>query len=187
MTGGMNYTDVRAGIRSGDLIAFRKRRGLLARLTRWVTKSPYTHTAIALWVGFSELPRLLIAEQKESGAFLTPLSQYAATDFDVFEAPQEVVIDVGDTVWQTLGEPIHYDFADLLCIAANRLFGWPLPKRDDASLVCSALSATIWLKSGWQPRWPLPSIPAPDDVVSALGVPPVLQFRPTDPWGGRND
>ena len=76
----MNYSDVRAQIRTGDLIAFRKRHGLLATLTRWIT-----------------------------------------------------------------------------------------------------------MHSGWKPRWPMPAIPAPDDVVSALGVPPVLQFRPVDPWGGRND
>lgn len=211
----MNYSDVRAQIRTGDLIAFRTRRGMLARLTRWVTKSPYTHTALVIWVGLgaddphaqpaASLPpeggaaglgwpgagrdarRLLVAEQKASGAFLTPLSQYAGDDFDVFDAPHEVLLDVGDTIWKTLGQPIHYDVVDLLRIAANRLLGWPLPKRDDTSLVCSALSATIWLQSGWQPRWPLPSIPAPDDVVSALGVPPVLQFRPVDPWGGRND
>lgn len=183
----MNYADIRAKIRTGDLIAFRKRRGLLARLTRWVTKSPYTHTALVIWASWDDERRLLIAEQKASGAFLTPLSQYAGDDFDVFDAPLEVVIDVGDTIWKTLGQPIYYDFGDLLRIAANRQLGWPLPKRDDANLVCSALSATIWLQAGWQPRWPLPSIPAPDDVVSALGVPPVLQFRPVDPWGGRND
>lgn len=180
----MNYTDIRAGIRTGDLIAFRKRNGLLARLTRWVTKSPYTHTALAVWIyHYGGEHRLLVAEQKGSGAFLTPLSQYAGSDFDVFDAPREVVLEVHNMIWKTLGRAIGYDVLDLLRIAANRLIGWPLPKRDDANLVCSALSATIWLKSGWQPRWPLPSIPAPDDVVSALGVPPVLQYRPADPWG----
>ena len=178
----MNYSDIRAGIRTGDLIAFRKKHGLLAMLTRWITKSPYTHTALVIWVGLGEERRLLVAEQKASGAFLTPLSQYAGDDFDVFDAPHEVLIDVGDMIWKTLGLPICYDVFDLLRIAANRMIGWPLPKRDDANLVCSALSATIWLKSGWQARWPLPSIPAPVDVVSAVGVPPVLQFRPVDPW-----
>lgn len=182
----MNYSDIRAQIRTGDLIALRKRHGLLATLTRWITKSPYTHTALVIWVGLGEERRLLVAEQKASGAFLTPLSQYAGDDFDVFAAPQEVLLDVGETIWKMLGAPIAYDVLDLLRIAANRLVGWPLPKRDDANLVCSALSATIWLKSGWQPSWPLPSIPAPDDVVSALGVPPLLEYRPLDP-GVRHD
>ena len=86
----MNYSDVRAQIRTGDLIAFRKRHGLLATLTRWITKSPYNHTALVIWVGLGEERRLLVAEQKASGAFLTPLSQYAGDDFDVFDAPHEV-------------------------------------------------------------------------------------------------
>ena len=72
--------------------------------------------------------------------------------------------------------PIAYDFCDLLRIAAHRLIGWPLPAKDDVLKVCSALSATLWVQAGWEP-WFLPSIPAPDDVVYALGVPPRLQVR----------
>lgn len=83
---------------------------------------------------------------------------------------------IEDVVWRTLGDPIHYDVADLVRIAANRLVGWPLPPTDDARKVCSALSATQWLRAGWRPR-SLPSIPAPDDVVAALAVPPMFEVR----------
>ena len=173
----MNYADARLYIKTGDLIAVRKRGGLLPTLTRGITRSPYTHTATAIWAGCAEHPRLLVAEGKGSGASFAPLSQYADIDFDVFAAPREVLLDIEEVVWSTLGLPIGYDVSDLLRIAANRLFGWPLPEFDDALKVCSALSATLWLQAGWRPHY-LPSIPAPDDVVAAIGVPPYLIVRP---------
>ena len=172
------YAEARNRIQTGDLIAFRKRGGLLATLTRWVTRSPYTHTALALWVGCGQHRRLLVAEAKASGAFLTPLSQYAEESFDIFRAPGEVASTIEQALWETLGVPIGYDFADLVRIAANRLIGWPLPEADNVLKICSALSATIWLQAGWHPKR-LPSIPAPCDVVAALDAPPALEVRPT--------
>lgn len=165
----MQYVDARSQIRTGDLIALRKRHGFLPTLTRWITRSPYTHTALAIWCG----DRLLVAEEKGSGAFLTPLSQYADIDFDVFSVPRATLPNIEKVIWATLGTPIGYDFVDLLRIAANRLFGWPLPTRDDGALVCSALSASMWLHAGWCPLH-LPSIPAPDDVVKAVDRRPYL-------------
>ena len=174
----MNYADVRSHIRTGDLIAIRKRGGFLPTLTRWITKSPYTHTGLAVWVG-DDHPRLLVAESKASGDFLTPLSQYAEIDFDVFTTPSQALAAIEEVIWQTLGQHVGYDFADLLVIGLNRLVGMPLPKADDSLKVCSGLVASMWLQAGWQP-WFLPSIPAPDDVVAALGVPPRLMMRASD-------
>jgi len=172
----MNYADARNQISTGDLIALRKKHGFLPVLTRLITRSPYTHTAIALWCGAGAHRRLLVAEAKASGAFLTPLSQYAAEDFDVFLAPREVGLSIESAIWETLGEPIGYDVMDLVRIALNRLADVPLPSHDNALKICSALSATLWLLAGWKPRY-LPSIPAPDDVVAALAVPPILEVR----------
>lgn len=179
----MRYEDARRHIRTGDLIALRQRRGVLPALTRWVTLSPYTHTAIAVWAGCAEQRRLLVAEVKGSGGFLTPLSQYAEGDFDVYAAPPEVLIEIEATIWRRLGAPVGYDLPDLLRIAAHRLLGWPLPERDDGNVVCSSLSASLWLAAGWRPD-DLPSIPAPDDVVAALGVPPKASVRAGDDGKG---
>ena len=172
----MRYADARDHIATGDLIAVRKKHGLLPRLTRLVTRSPYTHTAIALWCGSGEHRRLLVAEAKSAGACLTPLSQYAGIDFDVYLSPPEVGLSIEAAIWETLGTPIGYDILDLVRIALNRLAGVPLPHHDDGLKICSALSATLWLLAGWRPRY-LPSIPAPDDVVAALAVPPTLEVR----------
>lgn len=188
MTDLLTYAQARTLIATGDLIAFRQRGGLLHWLIRRVTRSPYTHTAIAVWAGPEGHPhhpgvfkrhhsarRLLVAEAKASGAMLTPLSQYAGVDFDVLPCPREAKVKVEPILWRIIGHPIAYDVLDLLRIAAHRLFRRPLPVRDDARRICSALSAEIWHRAGWSAT--LPSIPAPDDIVAAHGGPPILCVR----------
>lgn len=163
----MNYADARRFITTGDLIAVRSRRGLLANATRLVTRSPYTHTAVAVWGGFPDEGRLLVAQMNGAGCSLSPLSHYAETDFDVFVCPV-CPTDAERALWQLLGLPIDYDFGDLARIAAHRLLGVPMPPADDGRMICSSLSATIYLHAGWKPV-SLPSIPAPDDVVREVG------------------
>lgn len=80
----MRYANVRNRIKTGDLVAFRKRAGIFPMLTRWITRSPYTHTAVAVWVIGGNLPRLLVAEANAAGSSLSPLSGYAHIDFDVY-------------------------------------------------------------------------------------------------------
>lgn len=175
----MTYAAAREHIDSGDLIAVRSRRGALAAGTRAVCKSPYTHTAVALWMGSFDVQRLLVAQANSAGASFAPLSHYEDTDFDVFACPvsrREAI----NAVWQLCGRKIRYDLGDLGRIALNRLLGIPLPKRDDGSLICSALSASIYLHAGWQPA-NLPSIPAPDDVVRSIGIPPKFEVRKDAP------
>ena len=162
----MNYADAREAIRTGDLIAIRKRGGFLPTLTRWITKSPYTHTAVAVWGGFNGIERLLVVESNSAGASLAPLSNYSDTDFDVFICPVGRA-EAEAAIWELLGTKIHYDVTDLVRIAEHRLIGIPLPEQDDDALICSALSAAIYQRAGWQP-WGLPSVPAPDDVVAAM-------------------
>lgn len=171
----MKYAQARNRINPGDLVAIRKRGTVLAEATRFVCKSPYTHTAVAVWVGCGGVRRLMVAEAKASGSFLSPLSQYQGVDFDVFPCPVSH-LDAERSLWRLLSAPNHYDGEDLAYIAANRLFGLPLPPADDARKICSSLSAAIYLDVGWRPAG-LPSIPAPDDVVRAIGAPPKLIVR----------
>lgn len=169
------YSQARSSIMTGDLIALRDRSGFLPVLTRLITRSPYTHTAIAVWVEACGIKRLLVAESNASGSSLSPLSGYAHIDFDVFRCPVSREV-VQKTAWRLLGEKIHYDVMDLARIAANRIFGIRLPLHDDKNLVCSAFSASIYHLAGWRPE-SLPSIPAPDDVVAALDTRPLLRVR----------
>lgn len=171
----MRYQAARNLIQTGDLVALRKRTGFLPTLTRWITRSPYTHTAVAVWVEAGGVYRLLVAEANGGGSSLSPLSGYFDTDFDVYRCP--VPRDLVHTVcWRMLGRKIHYGFFDLVRIACHRLLGFPLPRKDDGNLICSALSAAIYQRAGWRPVG-LPSIPAPDDVVASLRSMPIIEVR----------
>lgn len=165
----MKYTEIRDQIKTGDLIAVRRRSGLFPIATRVVTRSPYTHTGIALWCE----GRLLLAQTNGGGCNIVPLSQEAVYDFDVFDCPVDDQ-QVESWIWNLLGTRIPYGFVDCVRIGLHCLFGIPLPKQDGADLVCSALSALIFRKAGWNPV-NLPSIPWPGAVVSALNVPARIQ------------
>jgi hypothetical protein len=158
----MNYADVRKSIRTGDLIAVKRRSGLFEIATRIVTNSPYTHTGIAIWAG----NRLLLAQTNAGGCNLAPLSQEAVYDFDVFNCPVDRNA-CEKAIWQELGTHIPYGILDCVRIFGYKVFGIPLPKEDGPDLVCSALSARIYKMSGWQPVG-LPSIPWPGAVADQL-------------------
>lgn len=158
----MNYADVRNSIKTGDLIAVKRRDGVFPIATRIVTNSPYTHTGIAIWTG----GRLLLAQTNAGGCNLAPLSQEAIYDFDVFECP--VNRDKCEAAtWAELGSRIPYGFLDCVRIFGYKVFGIPLPKNDGKDLVCSALSARIYMNAGWEPV-NLPSIPWPGAVTDQL-------------------
>lgn len=161
----MKYSDVRNSIRTGDLIAVKRRSGFLAIATRLVTKNPYTHTGIAIWSG----GRLLLAQTNAGGCGLAPLSQEQVYDFDVYDCPVDRDKLEG-VVWEMLGQRIPYGYLDLARIFGLLVLGIPLPKEDGSDLVCSALSAIMYKKAGWAPA-NLPSIPWPGVVVEALGSP----------------
>lgn len=167
----MNYAEARGLIDTGDLVAVRSHRGGLSAITRLVTRSPYTHTAVAIWLG----ERLLLCEMNGGGACLVPASKYADTDFDVFRCPVDI-FDATEAMFALLGQDIGYDVGDLLRIAQHELLGRPLPPADDGRLICSALSASIYLLAGLS-RLGLPSIPAPRDVVAWLLAAPTLEVR----------
>jgi hypothetical protein len=115
---------------------------------------------------------LLLAEMNGGGACLVAASKYSDTDFDVFACPVHSV-EVEGAIFDLLGLDIHYDLGDLMRIAGHELLGIPLPAADDNELICSALSASIYLHAGL-PRGALPSIPTPRDDVTWMGVGPAL-------------
>ncbi len=167
------YDEIRPQIADGDLIAFKAYNGWFAAAIKLVTRTSYTHTAVALWLEGG----LWIAEMNAGGGnVLVPLSQRAHQDFEVFACPVPAG-KVREAVLATLRDKIRYDFADLFRIAAHKLFGIALPEREDPKLVCSAYSGKIYFISGWAPK-EFPSIAAPSDVVAALGGSPKLTYVP---------
>lgn len=172
----MSYESARCNIRDGDLVAVRSMSGGLSALTRFFTQSPYTHTGVAIRLINPQTGNkgLYVAEMDGAKAVLTPLSQYAQKDMDVFECPVERP-EACLSLLNLLREKISYDYLDLLRIGLWKALRIGLPKEDRNGLVCSALSALIYYNAGW--RADMPSIPAPVDVVQAFKVPPFLVVR----------
>lgn len=162
----MNYEKARALIEDGDLVAVKSSHGGLPAVTRWVTRSPYTHTAVALWLDGG----LWAAEMNAGGNVLVPLSRYADTDFDVYGCP---VDRAKARLWtlELLRGRIDYDLLDLVRVALHHLANFRLPP-DTGGMICSAYTANIYGFAGW--RAVLPRIPTPADVVAAIGEPPKL-------------
>ena len=168
----MNYEEARTLIKDGDMIAVKRRSGLLAVGTRLVTGSPYTHNGVALWSG----GRLLLANANAGGANFIPLSQERHFDFDVFDCPEGVDPDaVVLQAWLLLGTFRKYGFFDLWHLFLHIRFGVALPGEDE-DMICSALAARIYQLAGWEPVG-LPSIPWPGAVVAAFGKPPRLSVK----------
>lgn len=165
-----SYAQARSRIKTGDLIAVRSSHGGFAALVRFFTRSPYTHTAVALWV----CGRLLMVETRAL-AGIVPASQLGGKDFDVIRCPVADTEYVFIEAFNILGTPVGYDFVDLVRIAARLRLGIKGPEADDGSKVCSALSAAIYRLAGWRPDG-LPAIPAPSEVVAAAG-PVAIEVR----------
>lgn len=155
----LTYSDARDLIRDGDLIAVRGRRGVVPILTRWVTRSAYTHTAVAVWLDGG----LWAAEINIGGNHLIPLSQLR-DDFDVFDCPGDRAA-VRDVVLGRLRTARRYGVLDLFLIAARRLLGWKLGDSPDE--ICSEFSARVYAEAGISLK--LPRLPAPDEVAEAVG------------------
>lgn len=167
----MKYADLRPQVLDGDLIAVRNPVSLLGKMTVLVTRSPYTHTAVALWLDGG----LWIAEMDGVGDVLVPLSQYADAPFDVYRCPVDRAL-VRKAVLSQLRGKIGYGWAECLYIGLHKLFRVSIPPTGGAVEICSTLSAAAYRAAGWLAA--LPQIAAPCDVVRAIGGAPALVNEP---------
>jgi hypothetical protein len=171
----LSYANARDEIKTGDLIAVRADKGFAPWLIRLVTRSPYTHTGVAVWVA----GRLLIAETEQGPASLVPVSQYTGYDFDVFDAPAGAGVEyyARTAIFTVLGTRITYAWLDLVRIWLHEWFRVPLPKPSADARICSSLSELIYQAMGWQPPKQAPSLMTPRDLVAALNAAPRLEVR----------
>lgn len=167
----MRYEQLRDQVLDGDLVAVRSPHGGFPWVIRQVTRSPYTHTAIALWLADG----LWAAEMDGAKNVLVPLSHYERLPFDVFEcpAPRNAVRRV---VLEQLRGRVRYDWLEVLAIGARHLVGIEIPDQEPGKLVCNSYSATAYRLAGWSGD--LPALASPGDLVAALGAPPTLVNEP---------
>lgn len=137
-----NYSNVRRLIQDGDLIAVRGMH-LIDHLTSLITRSPYTHTGVAIW--FDD--RLFMAELNSGRNHLTAVSCVA--DFDVFSPPaglDRATIRAAALDW--LASPIDYGFAAFVAIGIEcMLERRQLFENWRAIVVCSGGSVMIYEKA----------------------------------------
>lgn len=140
----MDYQTARPEIKTGDLIASRDVHGLLGRMTRFFTRSAYTHTGVAVWLG----EHVFMADLNSGRNALHALSQL--NDFDVYDPPYELDrTRIEAAIFEWLAKPINYGFLAFIVIGFKCLFKIKSFIHWRQILVCSGGSVEIYEKAGW--------------------------------------
>lgn len=141
----MKYQEARSLIETGDAVAVKRKTGLLASLTRLLTRSDYTHNGIAIWLDGG----LWMAELNGGGNHMIPMSQLENMDFDVFYPPVDDRIAIKQAILSVLREHQDYGFAALPVIG---LLEWLRVKaflHARRVLVCSGYVVKVYEEAGW--------------------------------------
>jgi hypothetical protein len=159
----MNYDEVRDKIKTGDVISVRAKNGIIADMIRLVTRSPYSHSGIAIWLGDG----LWMAEINSGHNHLVPLSQYQYMDFDVFECPADRDRTQVE-ILQSLRFRIDYGILSFFMIGYATVFGAKGRFTTRKAKVCSEYVQTILINSGWS---------VPDKMVSPADLASKLTLK----------
>jgi hypothetical protein len=142
----MNYEDARTLIKTGDVIIVRGTTGFLTPFTKFFTRSPYTHTGQAFWLG----DVLWMNEINGGKNHAIPLSQLADEDFDVFERPNQVS-EAGAlaAIKQVLRTRIPYSLLALFMAGLLDFFRIKAFIHWRQLLVCSGYTTKSLCLAGW--------------------------------------
>lgn len=145
----LDYKTARPLIQTGDTIAIKGRSGLFAFLTRFFTRSDYTHIGIAFWMGSV----LWLFEINSGKNHAVPLSQLSHVDFDVFKRPEELLpIAVLHSVWDNLRSKVDYGFLAIPVIGLLDFLKIKLFVHWRRILVCSGIAVKVYEDAGWSHR-----------------------------------
>jgi len=142
-----SYKEARNKIADGDLVAVRAAHGVLGYLTKFFTRSQYTHTGLAIW----DEDGLYLAELNGGRNHKIPMSQLEHIDFDVYEKPHGLR-NIRSAITKWLRKPIDYGY---LAFFAIGLLNWLkvkmfVPWRK--ILVCSGWCVAVYEEAGWPRR-----------------------------------
>lgn len=158
----MTYTAARRLIETGDLIAVRGRNGVLAPLTRFFTRSPYTHVGIAFWIK----GELWMSEINGGHNHAVPLSQLDGIDFDVFERPPEVTsAAVKLAIHEAQRKRIKYGYLSLPVIGLINFLRLNVQINARQIMSCAGFSVMTYETAGWPTR---SRILSPGDLAKML-------------------
>lgn len=138
----MDYDDARPQIQDGDLIGVLDVHGLLGRATTFFTRSPYTHTGVAVWLG----EHLFMADLNSGRNHLTALS--CVKKFDVFAPPAGMPRDlISRAALDWLASPINYGVLAFLAIGLKCFLRLKVFIHWRQIVVCSGGSVEIYQRA----------------------------------------
>lgn len=140
----MLYDDARVHIRTGDLIAVRSVHSILTRLTQIVTRSPYTHIGVAIWLDGG----LWMAELNGGRNHIIPMSQLRDTAFDVYKCPISEAA-AREAILESLRVMVPYSPLAFLVIGFLDLFKIEIFVHWRKILVCSGYASKIYDIGKW--------------------------------------
>ena len=142
----LNYNEARKLIDNGDLVSIRTSHGIMGNLTKYFTRSDYTHCGIAIWIEGG----LYIGELNGGRNHLTPLSQYENAEFDVFYPPRGLKSDtIKDSVMKKLRSQIDYGYLAFVAIGITEWLKLKAYPNWRNTLVCSSWCITVYEDAGW--------------------------------------
>ena len=174
----VKYAQVRDQIKNGEVLMY-KGRGLVSSVIRWVTHSPYSHAALAVWWN----QRLMVMEAKGQGVIVNPTSRsirHYRGDVEWFSCKKEISEDDRLRMVKFAQEELGKSYGrwKAILLGIKILFEHDLEKRDrlkrEKRLFCSEYVAQIYnfigldLKKGRSDRFT-----KPDDIANS----PLLEKR----------
>lgn len=159
----MNYATARDHIEDGDLIAVRGKHGVFAALTRFFTRSAYTHCGVALWIEGG----LWMAELNGGRNHAIPMSQLEDGAFDVYWPPIREVEKIRVSILSRLRVKIDYGTVATIAIGLLNFLRIKLFVHWRQFLVCSGYCVAIYEDAGWSEH---SRILSPQDLTELLAL-----------------
>ncbi len=154
-------------IETGDLIAVRSAHSFMGKVTQFVTRSPYTHVGVAIWIH----DQLFMAELNGGRNHLVPLCQLS--DYDVY-APPAGLENIEASIYRYLEYPIDYGLAAFVAIGLLNVLRIKTFVHWRRVMVCSGYCVAIYESAGWPEHT---RILSPGELASELtlkfGVRPI--------------
>jgi len=175
----VKYAQARDQIKNGDVLMY-KGRGLISSVIRWVTRSPYSHAALATWWN----QRLMVMEAKGQGVIVNPTSRsilHYRGDVEWFSCKKEISEDdrlrMVTFAQEELGK--SYGRWKAIILGLKILFIHDFEKKDrlkrEKKLFCSEYVAQIYnsigldLKKGRSDRFTKPGDIANSSLLEKRG------------------
>jgi hypothetical protein len=162
------YDDLRAGIKTGDIVLFRGH-SLLSKGIQWVDKSYFNHAGIAYWVE----DRLFVIDATSEGVKLESMS-VRIKGYDDFAIIRVISFNTEEmknaisNLFHRIEADTTYGYAEFLRVFIYRKFGTDAPWIPmHGQPICSELARDFLVDAGVVSQSKI-TLPTPQDLVRYL-------------------